>query len=747
MTILYNLLQITIYSTILYAAVMLFKTLFQKHASPLLGYLIWFLLIARLLIPITPDLGFSFITLPAVQMQEETAQYPAPVPTDAVFSAGQPAPSTAADSYSNSTDTAEQATAALPVSIIQPEFDAARFLLLLWITGAAFFLLRFMIESFLLKRRLLQESAPPPSEVTLLAEKILSELHLKRKIKIVVLKGLESPVLSINFRPVVILPERLLTRGETQIEYALRHELMHEKRADHLVCMLILVLRAVYWFHPVAWLMSRQMKLDMETACDCMVVKSMSPGQKKDYAGTILNMYACEGRAGLLLGMGLKNTRKTAERRIRGIFMRQRTGNRIKALTILLSAILTVTCFTSACQPTHASPDATGTAQAEQANAAAPETALSYQVPSEWKQTVQYGGLTIDVDTPVLMPDVNAYPVVRVEPAAFSQEQTYQIVKYFTADNFTKEAEMQQLEKVLEEGAHKNHWGVSVGDENGISKWFDWRNTGDGNLYSRFVYSTEFYRDYQTETFYNQNKEWIQNPGLRKVEYEELFNGIRVSRKGAQAQAQKVIDDLNIGDMQLAGIQKAVLLGYDLNNDNKGDSPDKGGYLFEYTRSPGGISGYDLTDDSQPDTQGEFCPAYPFENIAIIVTDNGVEYFNWNGYCNVVKTENENAVLAPFEQIQQKLLEQINTKRSRLLNNSSMEGVRITVNSAQLRVGLIQSEDDFFQSLMVPVWVFETKETYSLANGKTTHSYLAYMIDATNGVEIDRVSGYGGAQR
>jgi beta-lactamase regulating signal transducer with metallopeptidase domain len=729
MDILKNLLEITVYSTVLYAAVMLFKTLFKKHASPLLLYFIWFLLIARLLIPVTPDPGFSFITLPAPEAQE-AAVYPAApfgsaeavVPADrgTVYSSQ-------ADPVSDFGDTADH-TPVLPQPFAtRPEFDAAQLLLLAWIAGAAFFLLRFMIESSLLKKRLLREAAPPPSAVLSLAKEIQTELNLRNNIKIKVLDGITSPALTVNFKPTVMLLGELLTGGSTRVEYALRHELMHVKRADHLVCILLSVLRAMYWFHPVVWLASRQMNLDMETACDYMVVKRMGPGQKKDYAKTILNMY-CEGKAGLTLGMGLENTRKAAERRIRGIFTRSGRGMKAKIWAVLLAAVMLIACFTTACQPAYASAASSGS---------------RFQVPAEWNESMQYGNLTIDVDTSVTMPDVDAYPVVRVEPAALPQERIEQIVKYFVADRITKDSEWEQLEKILQEGANKTHWGVSSRDENGIYANFNWQKAGNGNLYSRFVYSTEFNYEYQTETYYSENKEWIQNPGMRKVEYEELFNGVQISSEDAQAQAQKVIDGLDIGYVQLAGVQKAVLLGYDLTNDNKGDWPDKGGWFFEYMRSPGGIPGYDMSDNIKPDTQGEFCPPYPLESVKIIVTDNGVEYFDWVGYCNVLKTENEDAALVPFEQIQQKLLEQINTERSPLLSNSSMKDVLITVNSAQLRMGLIQSEEDIYQSLMVPVWVFDTTEAYSLANGKTTHSNLTYMIDAVSGNEIDAARIYG----
>lgn len=84
-----------------------------------------------------------------------------------------------------------------------------------------------------------------------------------------------------------------------------------------------------------------------------------------------------------------------------------------------------------------------------------------------------------------------------------------------------------------------------------------------------------------------------------------------------------------------------------------------------------------------------------------------------------------------------------------LLDDKSMKVNSIDVTSAELRVGYIQAEDDFFQTLMVPVWVFETREDFMMSNGKEMTNYLPYMFDARNGKQIDLswVSSGSGAQQ
>jgi LCP family protein required for cell wall assembly len=97
----------------------------------------------------------------------------------------------------------------------------------------------------------------------------------------------------------------------------------------------------------------------METVCDSMVVRPMDGETKKQYAATILDMYA-KAQPRFVLGMAQGHTRRTAERRVRGIFMRKRSSRGTVAAAFLLAAVMALACFTTACQPVA---EAAGTAE------------------------------------------------------------------------------------------------------------------------------------------------------------------------------------------------------------------------------------------------------------------------------------------------------------------------------------------------------------------------------------------------
>jgi TonB family protein len=81
-----------------------------------------------------------------------------------------------------------------------------------------------------------------------------------------------SPITVGAFRPVVILPEGWNEWPESQLNAVLAHEAEHASRRDPLVQWLALFNRAVFWFHPLAWWLSRRLSALAEEACDDAVL-------------------------------------------------------------------------------------------------------------------------------------------------------------------------------------------------------------------------------------------------------------------------------------------------------------------------------------------------------------------------------------------------------------------------------------------------------------------------------------------
>jgi len=450
MTVIRTLLEITAYSAVLLGAILLFRAVFIKHASPAMLYAVWFILIARLLMPVTIG-GISLIVLPAQDMAAPVQQAGLPALTgEERESNAFPLTSAIAAESDEFTSLPVQGQAAQTGG---DTADAVRntawrwnwetVLILLWITGA-FVILANTEVTFLRLRKKLSIAAALPDEWHEVAQRIKRELGIRGRVRFVMKADFASPALSASLRPIIVLPmEMMWQEDEAVIEFALRHELTHIKRGDHLVCLLLALLKAVYWFNPVVWIASRMMKMDMETACDSMVTRQMDGELKKQYAATIINMYA-KAQPRFVLGMALGHTRQTAERRVRGIFMKRRSRKGAIATALLLSIVMAVACFTTACQPIQETAKISGEDNPPQASAAVkmPSPAQTfvpqpsavqqpaqsektmkvplavYKTTGHWTGSYEHEGsiLKVKADADIIMPDVDAYSIYNINP-------------------------------------------------------------------------------------------------------------------------------------------------------------------------------------------------------------------------------------------------------------------------------------------------------------------------------------------
>jgi len=72
--------------------------------------------------------------------------------------------------------------------------------------------------------------------------------------------------------PVVLVPEDALDWSDDHRRIVLRHELAHIARKDSFTQLLAGFVCAIYWFHPLVWMLERRLRAECERACDDRVV-------------------------------------------------------------------------------------------------------------------------------------------------------------------------------------------------------------------------------------------------------------------------------------------------------------------------------------------------------------------------------------------------------------------------------------------------------------------------------------------
>lgn len=139
----------------------------------------------------------------------------------------------------------------------------------LWVAGAAGMALYSLTALWRLKKRL-RVSVPLEKNVYLADD-------------------IPGPFVLGLVRPRIYLPPGLSAREQ---EYILLHERHHIRRGDPVFKALAYLALILHWFNPLVWLAFRLASQDMEMSCDEAVIRNLDPQARGDYAATLLSFAA-----------------------------------------------------------------------------------------------------------------------------------------------------------------------------------------------------------------------------------------------------------------------------------------------------------------------------------------------------------------------------------------------------------------------------------------------------------------------
>ena len=339
------LVQVALYSAAITAGILLFRFILKNRISPKLQYLMWWLLILRLLMPVTPDIGLHFNLQDMLLKQAHQAELPTPAPVLDVAPASVP---NTQPSYDSVTPAVQPDTDVAPSQHVNPtkSTDWYSIVFVVWLLGAIGFLGWLIFVKLRYYESLQHLMAGGPREVYELYDRCCKELCVKPLPLWIVNKSM-SPGIAFFGEPVLLVPLSLCG-DESRLRFALLHELTHKKRGDHYMTLLLNILRAVYWFDPVVHFAFSELRADMESACDSDVLAYIGHEQKRGYLTVILDMFSYDTEP--ILGMSQIRSKRMAKRRMKGAFMKSRTSPAFRAITLCIALIMSLCCFTTACQ-------------------------------------------------------------------------------------------------------------------------------------------------------------------------------------------------------------------------------------------------------------------------------------------------------------------------------------------------------------------------------------------------------------
>lgn len=131
----------------------------------------------------------------------------------------------------------------------------------------------------------------------LIVYSVISTLRIRNKVatairfdeNIYVADKITSPFVMGLFRPKIYLP---LDLSKKESEYVILHEQTHIKHFDHVLKLLGFLAVCIHWFNPFVWVAFVLFGNDMEMCCDETVVNELGESIKPEYSATLLSVSA-----------------------------------------------------------------------------------------------------------------------------------------------------------------------------------------------------------------------------------------------------------------------------------------------------------------------------------------------------------------------------------------------------------------------------------------------------------------------
>ena len=177
-----------------------------------------------------------------------------------------------------------------------PAITGRTLLLLLWLAGAAFILLRLAVGTTFVAALARRGARVEDGSWLSLAQRLSGTLQIDRPLTLLRGSRVGVPITWGIIYPVVLLPDDADAWPEERRRFVLVHEMAHVKRLDALTQLAGQLALALFWFNPLVWIANRRMQLEREHACDDYVLRHGTPASH--YAEELLTMVRSLGTPG-----------------------------------------------------------------------------------------------------------------------------------------------------------------------------------------------------------------------------------------------------------------------------------------------------------------------------------------------------------------------------------------------------------------------------------------------------------------
>ncbi|MFD3449749.1 M56 family metallopeptidase [Microbacteriaceae bacterium 4G12] len=365
-------LETSIMASVLVGFILCVKVLLRRKLTPRWDYLLWMILIVRLLLPWSPTSSYSIYSLLLPSYPTTTSIQSPPtvfVKDEALYKMKGTSNPDIVESETVLNDITPQASGEMKEKPSHNEKQQHAPLSIhtiasyIWLLGTVILGFTTYFINRRLHRYIQRQPAITDERVISVFQRCKESMSIQEDIPLLLAGKLTSPTVFGFFRPQVLLSnEHLSQLNEQQLQHIFHHELAHIKRRDIAVNWLMHSLLLLNWFNPILWYANSRMREDQEIACDALALTFMEEKEQISYGHTIISLLEHYSRRYPAPSLaGLSRNKKALRRRIFMIKKFQKKSYRWSVLGIMtIIAVSSFSLFNAHADETKEQPKSQG---------------------------------------------------------------------------------------------------------------------------------------------------------------------------------------------------------------------------------------------------------------------------------------------------------------------------------------------------------------------------------------------------
>ena len=282
------LIETSLMASILVGFILCIKILFRNKLTPRWQYMLWIVLMIRLLLPWSPDSSYSIYSLlsyrssvsEVIPKNMRSTESKMNIESDRKVELESHAETvTKSDKPEVNVSTEQQTTLSL-----------YKIALYVWLAG----LIVLAVITFITNRRLYFYIKKQPDitdeQVVTVFNHCKQSMKMKKAVSLRLAGKIASPTVFSFFRPKVLLSKTYESIKRATITICFYHELAHIKRNDVAVNWIMYSLILLNWFNPILWYAYFCMREDQELACDAYALTFIDKEEQIAYGHTIITL-------------------------------------------------------------------------------------------------------------------------------------------------------------------------------------------------------------------------------------------------------------------------------------------------------------------------------------------------------------------------------------------------------------------------------------------------------------------------